>query len=504
MSLDDIVRVTITAETTAPSRTGFGLPLVMAYHTVWPERARIYSGDTAVDDMIADGFPSNHAAVRAVRGIMSQNPKPTSVVVGREENTQKQKIKITPDELIANLEYGVEIDGIGFSYTSDATPTVAEITAGLVADINPPDWVADSDYVVGDKVVNDTPDRIYVCVTAGHSALSGGPTGTGSGITDGTVVWDYVMDETITATDNTTDFDLEADTVADAFSFEIPDQAGGSIKGRSILKQENITPDGTPDGIAADISAVRAVNDDWYGLAITNLGKDVIEAAAAYTESILKLFLTSTADDEVYDPTVSDDVGSNLQAAAYARTAIMYHPKALVQYPGAAWLGNGLPYDPGSITWKFKTLAGVDYVDLTPGEITALRDKDVNQYIRKAGLNMSQEGITAAHEFIDVTRGIDWTQVRIQEAVFFRLKNAPKVPFTNPGVGLIENEVKGVLELGVTNTVFTDDPAPTTTVPDVADVPTVDKAERLLPDVKFSAVLAGAIHFVEIDGTVSV
>ena len=51
-------------------------------------------------------------------------------------------------------------------------------------------WVAATAYVVGDVVENDT-GKIYKCTTAGTSAGSGGPTGTGSSISDGTCVWDY-------------------------------------------------------------------------------------------------------------------------------------------------------------------------------------------------------------------------------------------------------------------------------------------------------------------------
>ncbi len=47
---------------------------------------------------------------------------------------------------------------------------------------------------MGQIVTNDAPSRDYVCVTSGTSAASGGPTGTGAGIVDGTCVWDYVAD----------------------------------------------------------------------------------------------------------------------------------------------------------------------------------------------------------------------------------------------------------------------------------------------------------------------
>jgi hypothetical protein len=61
-------------------------------------------------------------------------------------------------------------------------------------------WQASTAYVVGDAVINWDPAAtspalplaIYVCATAGTSASSGGPTGTTSAITDGTVSWNYV------------------------------------------------------------------------------------------------------------------------------------------------------------------------------------------------------------------------------------------------------------------------------------------------------------------------
>lgn len=50
-------------------------------------------------------------------------------------------------------------------------------------------WAASTAYVVGQQVVRN--GLVYRCTTAGTSASSGGPTGTGTGITDGTAVWAY-------------------------------------------------------------------------------------------------------------------------------------------------------------------------------------------------------------------------------------------------------------------------------------------------------------------------
>lgn len=57
-------------------------------------------------------------------------------------------------------------------------------------------WAPSTAYAVDDFVQNDDAgtDRIYVCEVAGTSAGSGGPTGTGDAIVDGTVTWRYVGD----------------------------------------------------------------------------------------------------------------------------------------------------------------------------------------------------------------------------------------------------------------------------------------------------------------------
>jgi hypothetical protein len=57
-------------------------------------------------------------------------------------------------------------------------------------------WMPDVDYVVGDCVYNwepgataNLPLQVYKCITLGTSASSGGPTGVGADITDGTAHW---------------------------------------------------------------------------------------------------------------------------------------------------------------------------------------------------------------------------------------------------------------------------------------------------------------------------
>ncbi len=52
-------------------------------------------------------------------------------------------------------------------------------------------WAASTAYAKYDLSTNDS-GKLYVCTIAGTSASSGGPTGTGTAITDGTCTWRYV------------------------------------------------------------------------------------------------------------------------------------------------------------------------------------------------------------------------------------------------------------------------------------------------------------------------
>ena len=77
--------------------------------------------------------------------------------------------------------------------TNDATNSVfASTAAGTIAALT--SWASGTTYSVGDRRTNAS--RTYVCITAGTSAGSGGPTTTASDITDNTAHWQYMGDGT--------------------------------------------------------------------------------------------------------------------------------------------------------------------------------------------------------------------------------------------------------------------------------------------------------------------
>jgi hypothetical protein len=501
---DKIVQISITRETKTPSRQGFGLPLITAYTTVFPERARLYS-DTA--SMITDGFATTDAAYLAAAGEFAQNPAPPQVLIGRTENDEKRKIEIAPVTagMLASYDYKIYVNGVPALYTTGAVPAVADICTGLAAAIDPDAWLTATAYTAGDHVTSDTaPVKIYKCITGGTSASA--PTGTGSGIEDGKATWDYVGPKhAVTATSTATTVTVEGDAVSDVFTLYAT-VGPNDDWGFSQMVVKDITPTGSP-GAVEDLTAIRAENDDWYGLVPTNTGAPVLTVLAVELETLNRQMFAQSVDTGILDTTVTNDIASVLNTAGYDRTNIIHHPKANLQYANARFSGMGLPTDPGTITWAFKELKGLDYVKYSDNQISAMKAKECNYYIDLKGNPSTLNGKVSGGDYIDVIRTVDWTEARMAEGVIGRMQNLPKIPFTDNGAAVIQGEVDAVLAEGVDREVFDNDPevpTPTSSVPKVADVSVADRANRLLPDVTFGARVTGSIQGVVIAGTVSV
>ena len=459
MSLDSIVDVQISKETATVSRTGFGTPAVLTYHDKDPARALEFT--KASDMLVAGGGPfasTDQAYILAAKAF-SQDPKPKKVLVARRSFPTIRTVVVTPLSGTINGEsyplpltdYSVTIGAETFTHTSVGSPTATTVATALVALIN-----AGTENVLA---TDDTGSMtIEKAVTPGGAATAG-----------------------------------------EAFTISMD---------RSLMTMKDDTPVAAGGTLADEIAALVAFNDDWYGLSGDFYGEIEILAAAAAIETMPKILDVSSSDDEMYDVAVTDCIGSLLQTLNYARTKIFHHPKADLGI-SAAELGKNLPKTPGSITWMFKTLAGIETVEYTSAELSAMEGKNIERYTLIAGNSMVSEGKTSSGEYIDVTRFIDWLTARIKENIFGRLKNLDKVAYVNKGIAIVETEVRGTLSLGISNGGLTRDTPPTVTVPSAIvgsenGVSANDKANRLLPNVEFCAVLAGAIHAVEVNGKVTI
>ena len=81
-------------------------------------------------------------------------------------------------------------------------------------------WLPSTSVVVDQMATNG--GNLYICTTAGTTAASGGPTGTGTSITDGTAVWSYVQPGASTVTMNNVAVTANLSTTIQSATLSLP------------------------------------------------------------------------------------------------------------------------------------------------------------------------------------------------------------------------------------------------------------------------------------------
>lgn len=439
--IDTIVNVTVTKTSAAVSRAGFGTPLGVFQVPVAIQATR-FATYSSVQAMIDVGFAADDSAVVWAGILFSQDLAPDLIAIGRrvEGTAQEDTVTITTAD---SGTWVVDINGTMFSFVGGAGDEQA-IAVGLAAAIN---GGVPSD----EPVIASTPIAGVFTVTAaipGETFVNGGITVPGGGV--GTFV----------------------NTVANVAA----------------------------EAMATTLTAINTENaKDWYGFTIETRNDADITAAAVFAASAspakIAIFQSRDPDAPAGTPGNIFDV---IALTQNKKAALIFHDDE-TEYMDGAWLGRCIAADldavNGAITWHGKQLVGVPADDLTDAEITNIQSFNGNVDTIVGGRSFTQNGTSAEGEFIDVQTTIDWTQARVQEAVFARIATTPtKVPFTNAGIASISNEVLGVLNTGVGIGHYSTDQPPTVTAPTSLTVTEADKNARILRDVVGTAKLAGAIH----------
>jgi hypothetical protein len=455
--LDGIIKVSISRETQAITRAGFGVPAIIAEFptsqtTPVFDRYRFYTGITAMAD---EGWSSGDAVYDAATILFSQNPKVSRIMVGRKDSGDDDWTEAFNEIQLASQDW----------YTF----SIIASNAGTV--------VFDIDFVTGnliDFTINGTAVTQVPFNATQAATMADLKTQIETDITDSTVTID-------TGDPNTRTLIIEV---------------FGDIGVESVSVV--VTGGGTQP-----VGAITYVNEDDY------------KEAAAWAQTQKKIFFFSSSSAAIKDPGSTSDIAYFMKNTGYDRTATCYHiasqGDADPAYFECGMQGEALPYDPGSQTWAFKTISGVAAYNLTGSEEIAMigtaenptSGKNVNIYTTKAGVNITQWGQVASGEYIDIMRGLDWVEARIQEELYLNLLNTRKVHFTDEGILTMTNAVESVLDEAARQGIAVKETI-TVTAPAIEDIPTGDRLARHLPDVEFSFTLQGAIHSVEVNGVATV
>lgn len=542
MALADVIQLTITRQSRPLERAGFGTMLHLSMHRAWDDLLRYY---TQAADLLDDGFAESDPAYLAAVSYFKQEPKPEQIAIGRLDTADA--VLVIVDEVVAAKRYTVWIDGIGFEYATDATPTTDEIEAGLTTVINSGYTItaastSNKTFTIAGNHVVAFPAGKQFRVT-GSSSNNKTYTVASAALSSGSTVVTVVETVpsaagTLGAIKSLTPCTATNSVVWDGYVSISPDTPSTFLQ---ITPGENLHTSFDLDGtIATSYAAIKADDSTgWYAVALAHQWESTESPAAASTQADIeealadvielerKIFCIASPDANIVDTThTADDVTTGsiarrLQDKDYARTFVLYNAQAdngldidtgvaggdPDPYADAAWLGSRLTSDPGRETWKFCELKGVTSDELTTTQRTNALAKACNIYTPFTSTRaITEDGTMADGEFVDVIRLSDalYDAVINEVAGAILGPSAPlfKVPFTAEGLAVIDAAIRRALDpyTGPTRGLS----SYTVTVPDIDDVTAADKANRALTGVEFVAIVSGAVHTVEILGNVTV
>lgn len=439
--IGDIIQVVITRNTRTPTRPGFGTPVMMTFHTHFPELFRVYQ---ELSDMTADGWDIWEAGYRMVAAAFSQSPRPERVIMGRlpAAHTHTQTVTITS---------AVEGEQVLLSVISPDTGDVTEIAYTILAAA--------------------TTSTVATAVEALVDAVPG--------------VTAAVVGAVITVTP-----DVSGDMVY--------------IYGLSNAALKDTTPDAGYDTALSALELVTPNAASWYVVLIDVASKANLDDVAAWTEARIKMFIGQTnATEEAAGTgtTVSNlaGLGYDRTAIIYHENLHQYPAAA---WAGAVlpldagsitWAMKELAgVSPSELTPTQQTnleAAGANFYVETGG---------LNLTDGPFGGSKSVGG-----EWADIIHGTDWFTAELQTEGLAYMASQGKVPFEDSTGDVMETLVLSVLGRGVTRKLFKKGSL-TARATKVAAISTVDRGNRVFGPIYFGADYASAVHRARFQGTLSI
>ncbi|TPV96241.1 MAG: DUF3383 domain-containing protein [Myxococcales bacterium FL481] len=145
MSYSDIIDSSISLADSGVSRANFTVPLFVSTNTVLTGRTKLYSGSSALADMLTDGFVTTDAAYKQASAAMAQSPRINKFKIGRAAVAES-----VTDAFNAIL--AEDPDFFGFCFDDRDAADIRSLAA-----------------------LAETNRRLYLCQTAATEVLDGDP-----------------------------------------------------------------------------------------------------------------------------------------------------------------------------------------------------------------------------------------------------------------------------------------------------------------------------------------
>lgn len=268
---------------------------------------------------------------------------------------------------------------------------------------------------------------------------------------------------------------------------------------RPDLMQVNETT--TSTGLDTELTAILNERDDCYGVTCEHQSESVGNTVASWVASYRKIYGVFSHENTIRTSSTTD-LASDLKNASNNRAFVRWSATASEDFPEVGWMASQFPFNPGSRTWNYKSVANATATPVTGNDITNLASKNSGVIRSLGGLIITFGSKMAGGRYIDVQHGMDWLQARCEERMFGLLARNAKIPYTDAGLAMIEGEIRSLLQEAIRNGFLADDANLTVEILPVAQQATNDRAARIVRGVKFRGRLAGAVEEMFIEGTI--
>lgn len=526
----DHVLVQLTIDSVGLARQGFGILIILSHTATFPERVRYYSSTAAgLADWTADS-PEG----RAISAAFAQSPKPQLVGIARMTGSVTMRTDFAINQVAVGHNYQILVKGKGVTDTTvsylaladltfvdgDVTPaadTISEPAHGMPTGAGPfrlsttgvfpaatPALAVDTNV----WIIAATADTYKLAISKAN-ALANTPVDITAAAGGGTHTLrrgqnDVIIAQLVQGLAAVTGANYTATQITGAGETDTGRTTATAVGGWYALSasqpdyisitQTHAAP--VDVTIATDLAAILLADQAWYCISSIYNSDAYITAVASWAEANGRVYAAETNNTGCATVSIGSgtDIGATQFALGNTRTMLSYYADPAL-FMTIALMGRWLPTDPGKATTKFKTLNGIAGLTLTDQHKINLRARRMNSYEQVlADRAFFWEGTVPStiNRFFDITRNVDWYQDQAQKGVLEALAGVDIDPFTTPGIKLLQAALIGVGDLAFRQGVLA--AVPVTEAPALADVSSIDKANRNLSGLKQSGTFAGAIH----------
>ena len=378
------------------------MPMLMGYHTNYVDRVREYN---SLAGLVADGFSATGPIYNMAQALLAQPVSPSSFKVGRRANAPVHAVELVPltDVVGNNIQITLTApDGTSRTYSQ----------------------------ACGGGGINAEATALAVLLNADVAGY--GAAGTTELLIAAAAPPIVTIDPGVGA-------------------------AVGQIFYYSGLRNLDIT-DVTPDpGLAADITAIRGEDDDWYGCAIESPSLAEQTVLATAIEALTKSAWHSSQDSTIREGTAGN-LALTLNGATRVRSIVFYSAHSMSEYPAVAAMSQMISFNPGQTILAYRTLSGVtasgaNQWDLSTAQLADCRTARANVQIVCGGLNFVDglAGWCSATRWVDERLLLDWLAlnipVELASAIATAVAGGSKIPYLDAAAGVARGAILRVLSL---------------------------------------------------------